>query len=126
MQRGSLSSSWSSFFAKIFLPFATLFRLNILLLDYLLDAFLTIHKIITTIITIMIIPTQTPALKIVPIAWQLFKKSTRRRHNGINLLNVILFIINGFTYSILLFQYPFLFFLFALQASEACFLFPSL
>ena len=72
----------------------------------------------------MIIPTQTPALKMVPIASQLFNVSARRRHNGINLLNEILVIIKVLFKLLLLHRYPFQYFLFPLPKNEVCFLFP--
>ncbi|MEO8854343.1 MAG: hypothetical protein ABI359_11210 [Ginsengibacter sp.] len=59
---------------------------------YLLDSFLMIQKIIITTITIPIIPTQTPALKIVPIAAQLLSEiiAANKTEDNINLLLFIL------------------------------------
>lgn len=94
-------------------------------MNYLLDTFLIIQKIITRIITIIIIPTHTPALKIVPIAWQLSNVRIRRRDNGISFSKLYLFIIIVFSFPV--FFLPLLYFVqfhpFLLQESGFYFAF---
>ena len=58
--------------------------------DY-FENFLMSQKIITSTITIITIPTQTPALKIAPIASQLLNDRTRTSNSGSN-SNFLLFI----------------------------------
>lgn len=58
--------------------------------DY-FENFLISQKIITTTITTITIPTQTPALKIAPIAWQLLRESIISTSRGIR-LSLTLFI----------------------------------
>jgi hypothetical protein len=60
--------------------------------DY-FENFLISQNIITSTITTITIPTQTPALKIAPIAWQLLRESMISTSRGIRLsLNLFIMI----------------------------------
>lgn len=78
------------------------------------ENFLMSQKIITSTITTITIPTQTPALKIAPMAWQLSNDRMRTNRSG-SKFNFVLYmrfrfdfcflILNCFQHSILVFFY---------------------